>query len=165
MQRIFNNALNLPELIVKARLLSIDPLVTVVFQGRQDNPNNPYVLVDSSILTDDQINAFLGEEDDTDPADIIAYEMAVQQFLDQTAQQRGYNNEQDCLNGSQQSDDRNWLADAQTMLAYDEYCHVTLKGVFGFTGNSRLPGERQLNPPAPPSIDEFLNSTLDTISW
>ena len=144
--------------------MSVDPLVIIIFQDRQDNPNSPYVFVDSSVLTDDQIITFLAEEDDTDPADIVAYEMAVAQFLDQTAQQRGYQNEQDCLNGAA-STDPNWQADAATMQTYDLYCHITLNGVFGYTGNTRLPGERQVNPAPPPSIDEFLNSTLNSISW
>jgi hypothetical protein len=119
MTATYVNVNNLPELIILARLQSVDPLV-IVSIGDGD------VWVDSTVLTDDQVNGFLAEADDTDPADINAYKMALQQFLDQTAQQRGYNNEQDCLNGSQQSDDQNWLSDAQTMLTYDEYCHVTL---------------------------------------
>jgi len=93
------------------------------------------------------------------------YRVALQVFLDVTAINRGYNNEQDCLNGFAQADDSQWNQDASTMLSYDLYCHITLNGVFGYTGNSRLPGERQFNPPPPPSIDEFLNSTLNSISW
>ena len=92
------------------------------------------------------------------------YNTALQQFLDQTAVDRGYQSEQDCLNGAD-STDPNWQADAATMQTYDLYCHITLNGVFGYTGNTRLPGERQVNPAPPPSIDEFLNSTLNSISW
>ena len=92
------------------------------------------------------------------------YLTALAQFLDQTSVDRGYQNEQDCLNGSNSTDPA-WQADATTMMVYDQYCHVTLNGVFGYTGNTRLPGERQMNPPPPPSIYEFLNSTLNTIGW
>ena len=92
------------------------------------------------------------------------YDTALQQFLDQTAVDRGYQSEQDCLNGAD-STDLNWQADAATMQTYDLYCHITLNGVFGYTGNTRLPGEQQVNPAPPPSIDEFLNSTLNSISW
>ena len=100
----------------------------------------------------------------TDYPLIADYETALQQFLDQTAVDRGYQSEQDCLNGAD-STDPNWQADAATMQTYDLYCHITLNGVFGYTGNTRLPGERQVNPAPPPSIDEFLNSTLNLISW
>ena len=93
------------------------------------------------------------------------YRVALQVFLDVTAINRGYDSEQDCLNGLGQVDDSQWNQDASTMLSYDLYCCRTLNGVFGYTGNSRLPGERQMNPPPPPSIDEFLNSTLNSISW
>jgi hypothetical protein len=92
------------------------------------------------------------------------YNNALQVFLDQTAIDRGYTSEQNCLNGAS-STDPNYQADAATMQTYDLYCHVTLNGVFGYTGNTRLPGEKQLNPPPHPSIDEFLNSTLNSISW
>ena len=102
--------------------------------------------------------------DSQSPANLQDYQISLQKFLDQTAVDRGYQSKQDCLNGIG-SQIAGWAQDAATMQAYADYCWQSLMGVFGYANNSRLPGDHQMNPTPPPSIDDFLNSTLNSISW